>query len=123
MNTAIHGPILLVCADRDRSFAILEKLYDEGFSTVGPAPSAGLALTLTAQTMARTAILAGQTTGRRSVAELADELIRTWGVECFVLADDEEAHQGVAADSISRESMATLRQALGTAALRHLTPN
>lgn len=122
MNTAINGPILLVCADRDRSFAILDRLYDEGFSTVGPAPTAGLALTLTAQTMARTAILAGQTTGRRSVAELADELSRNWGVECFVLAD-ESAPQDIAAETAFRDPVATLRHALGTAALSHLAPN
>lgn len=115
MNATVNGPVLLVCADQDRSFDILEKLYDEGFSTVGPAPTAGLALTLTAQTMARTAILAGQTTGRRSVSELAEELSRTWGVECFLL-DDAAGCMPTEAGGLG--PMTVLRRALGTAALR-----
>ena len=91
MNNSVDGPILLVCADSDRSYEILDKLYEEGFSAVGPAPTAGLALTLTAQTMPRVAILAGQTAGRRSAEELAAELTRLWGVECFLLGQDDNA--------------------------------
>ena len=117
MPTHATGPILLVCADQDRAFGILEKLYDEGFSTVGPVPSAGLALTLTAQTSPRTAIIAGQTTGRRSAEELAGELSRTWGVECFLLTDEDAQHERPR-DATGHGPMATLRRALGTVGLR-----
>ena len=91
METHKSEPILLVCADQVRSFDILKKLDDEGFSIVGSAPSAGIALALAAHSAPRVAILAGQTSGRRSAAELAAELTNTWGVECFVLSVEEGA--------------------------------
>ena len=119
MTTALPGPVLLVCADAEQSFQILEKLHEQGFTVVGPAPTAGLALTLTAQTMACTAIIAGQTAGRRGATELAEELARTWGVECFVMADDDVEEP--LRDASGRGPMAILRRALGTASLRRAT--
>ena len=116
METHKNDPILLVCADQDRSFDILRKLYDEGFSTVGSAPSAAVALTLTAQTAPRIAILAGQTSGRRSAAELAAELTGTWGVECFVLSV--EANEADADEEPATGAAAALRKALGAVGLR-----
>lgn len=119
MTTHATDPILIVCSDPDRAFGILAKLYDRGFSTVGPAPSACLALTLAAQTMARTAIIASQTTGRRTAEELAGELSRTWGIECFLLGED-EAEPEPPRDRRGHGPMATLRRALGTMGLRRL---
>ena len=84
-----NGPILLVCADAALSQALLDRLAAEGFGIVGPAPTAGLALVLAAQTATPVAVLAGETCGRRSAQELATELSVTWGVQCHHLAEAE----------------------------------
>jgi uncharacterized protein YbjT (DUF2867 family) len=117
MESHKTDPILLVCADQDRTFEILEKLYDGGFTTVGAAPSARVALTLAAQTMPRIAILAGQTSGRRSAAELAAELTRTWGVECFLM-DLEPDAASQAGGELEPGAMTAIRNALGGVNLR-----
>jgi hypothetical protein len=87
MKEIVLEPVLVVCAESEQALQILGKLFDDGVSVVGPAPTAGLALTLAAQTMPRMAILAGETAGRRSSQELAEELSSTWGVNCFTLSD------------------------------------
>ena len=79
--------ILVVCADEDASSSLLTWLHDGGFSAVGPVSTAAMALALAAQSAPRAAILIGETTGRRDASELADELRRTWGVECHVILD------------------------------------
>jgi hypothetical protein len=83
--------VLVVCADADRCAQVVARLHDDGASVVGSASTAGLALALTAQTAPRSAILIGETTGRRSAGELAQALSDTWGVECFVLRPDDDA--------------------------------
>ena len=77
--------ILVVCADPEKAADILQRLHDGGANAVGPVSTAGLALTLVAQTTPRSAILAGETTGRRPAADLARDLTTLWGVDCYVL--------------------------------------
>ena len=87
-----HGPVLVICADEGVATDILIRLYDLGVSVVGPASTARLALALAGQTLARSAILVGETTGQRTAAELAEELQKTWGIDCVGLSS-----RGVAA--------------------------
>ena len=82
-----NGAILLVCDDEERTRDILARLFDEGYSVVGPATTASLALALTAQTGPSLALIARPPTGRRGALELAQELMRTWGVRSVVLDD------------------------------------
>ncbi|MBU1376232.1 MAG: hypothetical protein KKE02_19855 [Alphaproteobacteria bacterium] len=92
--------ILVVCADAGKSAEILQRLHEGGASAIGPVSTAGMALALAAQTGPRSAILAGELTGRRDATALARELSDTWGVDCYVLpsADCPAEAQAVVAD-------------------------
>jgi len=97
--------VLVVCADEERCAELIARLHDDGASVVGSAATAGLALALTAQTTPRSAILVGETAGRRSAAELAQALSDTWGVECFVLHPDDASNAFAAASSIDLDAL------------------
>ena len=104
--------VLVVCADETRCAEIIARLHDDGASVVGSAATAGLALALTAQMTPRSAILVGETAGRRSAEELAQALSHNWGVECFVLRPEAEAPRGVdAAVAIPTVDLKALRRA------------
>lgn len=120
MNADDIGPVLVVCADADRSTEILGRLHDGGMSAVGPVPTAGLALALAAQGMAGVAILAGQTTGRRTTDELAQELTSTWGVDCYVLPHADDAPNAMD-DALETSRTTALRKVLQNLAL-HQAP-
>lgn len=79
--------VLLVCDDEGRCRDILARLFDEGFSVIGPAASASLALALAAQTAPTVALVAKPPTGRRKALELAQELMSAWGVRSWVLKE------------------------------------
>jgi len=112
MNTREMETILVVCADPDRCAEIIGRLHDDGASVVGTAHTAGIALTLTAQMAPRSAILVGETAGRRSADELARALSETWGVECFLLRHDGRAGSaGDHAIEIVSADLRALRQA------------
>lgn len=89
MSSSEMETVLVVCADADRCAEIVGRLQDDGASVVGSAHTAGLALALTAQMTPRSAILVGETAGRRSAGELAQALSETWGVECFVVRPED----------------------------------
>ncbi|HEY0648084.1 hypothetical protein [Phenylobacterium sp.] len=93
MSSSEMETVLVVCADADKCAEIVARLQDDGASVVGSAHTAGLALALTAQMAPRSAILVGETAGRRNADELAQALSDTWGVECFVLRHDDEITQ------------------------------
>ena len=77
---------VLLVSDCEHSTAdILDKLYDAGFSVVGPAPNARMALLMASQTAPTIAVVASPPNGRRDAAELAGDLMRTWGIRSWVL--------------------------------------
>lgn len=94
MSSCENEIILVVCGDAQRSTEILQRLHEGGANALGPVSTAGLALALTAQVTPRSAILVGQTTGRRSAEELARELSSLWGVECYVLSHEDNPAEG-----------------------------
>lgn len=87
MKFDVARSILLVCADDATASSMLQRLHDQGLQAVGPVSTAGMALALAAQTTPGTAILVGETTGRRDASELALELCRTWGVDCHLVPE------------------------------------
>jgi hypothetical protein len=98
MTNSPDGAILIVCADEQQAVELTSHLYEQGLSAVGPVACAAMALTLTAISGVKRAILAGPTNGRRDAVTLAQELTRTWGVECtFLPARDDEKRKPVVA--------------------------
>lgn len=93
MTNTPSSPVLLICADEDTATDVLQRLYERGISVVGPAATARLAMALAGQTFARSAIMVGETAGRRTAAQLAEELQRTWGIECVCLGLPEDPLQ------------------------------
>lgn len=93
MNDDINETILLVCDDERRATRLITALDAARIPVIGPFPTAGLALAVTAHTGPTIALLASETTGRRSAAELAESLKTNWGVRSMVL--DEAAHEAV----------------------------
>lgn len=89
MKNSTDGAVLIVCADEKYAAELTSRFYDEGVSVIGPVGSASMALALTAITLPKHAILAGPTEGRRDVATLAEELLRTWGVESTIVQTTE----------------------------------
>jgi hypothetical protein len=86
MNNDInHDTVLLVCDDEKRAKEILSQFYSKGWSVVGPVSTAAMALSLTAQTCPTVALMAGRPVDRRRAPELADDLMRTWGVRSVML--------------------------------------
>lgn len=117
MSSSELETILVVCADVEKSAEILQRLHEAGASAIGPVPTAGMALALAAQTGPRSAILAGEPTGRRDAATLARELSALWGVDCYVLPTADAAAE--AQDILGDERRAPLlRDLLSDAALR-----
>jgi hypothetical protein len=110
--------ILLVCADAEQSADILRRLDREGANPIGPAATAGLALLLAAQSAPRSAILVGETTGRRDAGSLARELAATWGVDVYVLPATDASTPGELADEAEERRAPLLRDILGAPALR-----
>jgi len=93
MNDDINETILLVCDDETRAMRLIAALDEARISVIGPFPTAGLALAVTAHSGPTVALLASETTGRRSAAELAESLKANWGVRSMLL--DEAAHDAV----------------------------
>lgn len=93
MNDDINETILLICDDEARATRLITALDEARISVIGPFPTAGLALAVTAHSGPTVALLASETTGRRSAAELAESLKSHWGVRSMLL--DEAAHNAV----------------------------
>lgn len=93
MDDDINETILLICDDEARATRLIAALDEAQISVIGPFPTAGLALAVTAHSGPTVALLASETTGRRSAAELAQSLKANWGVHSMLL--DEAAHNAV----------------------------
>lgn len=93
MDDDINETILLICDDEARATRLIAALDEAQISVIGPFPTAGLALAVTAHSEPTVALLASETTGRRSAAELAQSLKANWGVHSMLL--DEAAHDAV----------------------------
>jgi uncharacterized protein YbjT (DUF2867 family) len=103
--------VLVVCVDEFKSQDIMEKLYDCGINSIGPAPTAGLALALAGQTRPTVAIVAGPPGGRRDASELASRLLADWGVPSWVM--DEAESDATSQWAPLPEQMERLTTALG----------
>ena len=93
MNDDLNETILLICDDERRATRLITALDAARIPVIGPFPTAGLALAVTAHAGPTLALLASETTGRRSAAELAESLQANWGVRSMIL--DETAHAAV----------------------------
>jgi len=76
--------VLLVCGCETNAPRILDRLYRAGYGVIGPVPTAGLALTLAAQTLPTIAVVASPPQGRRDASALGRELLETWGIRSWV---------------------------------------
>lgn len=93
MNDDINETILLICDDEQRATRLITALDAARIPVIGPFSTAGLALAVTAHAGPTIALLASETTGRRSAADLAESLQANWGVRSMLL--DETAHEAV----------------------------
>lgn len=86
--------ILLICGDEADAATIMTDLYKADIRVVGPIHTARMALAMAAQTGPTLALLAGQPTGERKAAELAQAMMSTWGVRSMLLdPNDHDAHE------------------------------
>lgn len=69
----------------------VRRLMEAECDVVGPATTARMALALAAQAPVRHAVVAERLGGLRSGAELARALESTWGVECVIIGDEDDA--------------------------------
>lgn len=108
--------VLLVSGSDAASADILDRLFESDFNVVGPAPNAALALALAAQSPLTLALVATRPTGKRNAAELADELMRTWGVPSMILAaaDGEGGGEGASSWRAPSERIAHIRDVLAS---------
>ncbi|HWU15884.1 MAG TPA: hypothetical protein VN157_17950, partial [Caulobacter sp.] len=93
MDNDFDETILLICDDEARAARLIAALDEARLNVIGPFTTAGLALAVTAHTGPTVALLASQTTGRRSAKQLAQTLKDNWGVRSMLL--DETAHAAV----------------------------
>lgn len=93
MNDDVNQTILLICDDERRATRLITALDEADIPVIGPFTTAGLALAVAAHAGPTIALLASETTGRRSAAELAESLHANWGVRSMLL--DESAHDAV----------------------------
>lgn len=87
--------VLLVCDDEKYSLHLLDRLSDSGFGVLGPAANAAVALTLASQGRPTVAVVASQPV---DAPELADNLMRTWGVRSLLLQDVSDSDDFLDAD-------------------------
>lgn len=104
--------ILLICDDETRATRLMAALDAAGLNVVGPFTTAGLALAVTAQTGPTVAVLASQTTGRRSAEQLAQTLKDNWGVASMALDETIEDAVETAVWRAPDEQVARIREAL-----------
>lgn len=115
MDDIANETILLICDDEGRATRLISALDAAHIQVIGPFQTAGLALAVTAHSGPTIALLAGETTGRRSAIELAESLQANWGVRSMLL--DETAHEAVEAVGwrACESQVAGIRRALATA--------
>ncbi len=105
--------VLLVCDDEKYSMHLLDRLSDSGFGVLGPASNAAIALTLAAQSRPTVALVASQPL---EGPELADNLMRNWGVRSLLLQDVSDTEDFTGADWAAAPAQRNrLHRALGLA--------
>ena len=82
-------PVLVVHHDPDTLERLTLELGSRGYHVIGPARTAGVALTLAAQSPVALALVGERLAGRRDGPELARTLRNTWGVRSFILRDEQ----------------------------------
>ena len=87
--------VLLVCDDEKYSMHLLDRLNESGFGVLGPAANAAVALTLASQSRPTVALVASRPVDG---PELADNLMRNWGVRSLLLQDVGDADDFADAD-------------------------
>lgn len=112
MDDRNKGPILLVCGCAETAPALLGRLHDHGVDVIGPAPTAGLALALAAQTQPSMAIIAGAPTGRRNAEELGQALHESWGVRSWIYDEADGGRSAATPWAVSPENGSYLRRVL-----------
>ncbi len=85
MHDHTKDTVMVVCDDERYAADLLARLFDGGYSAVGPVPSAGVALAVVAHAYPTLAIVANPPTGRRGARELAVMLMRDWGIRSLIL--------------------------------------
>lgn len=113
MDHGFAHTVLLVCGCETHARNILQRLYEAGIGVIGPAPTAGHAMALAAQTAATVALVATAPSGRRNASEFARDLMATWGIRSWVLSGAQDTNSASeepwAAD---HQSVSVLKRAL-----------
>ncbi len=112
MTDAIQDTVLLVCGCPEMAEDLLGRLYRHGIGVVGPAPTAGVAMMLAAQTIPTVAVVAGPPQGRRDAAAFGRDLMSTFGLRTWVLEGVDEEDTASAGWAIEAASHGRLRRAL-----------
>lgn len=114
MDHEANHTVLLVCGCEIQSEVILRRLFDAGIGAIGPAPTANQAMSLAAQTAATVALVATPPAGRRNAAELARDLMATWGIPSLVLDGAQDGAQSRFSESwaADSQSVAAIQRAL-----------
>ena len=90
--------VLLVAAGGDDVLPILAKLFDHGYSVVGPVSTGAVAMAVAAHTFPTLALMVSPPAGRRTANEVARDLMTTWGIRSLVLDGALEPGAKVAPD-------------------------
>jgi hypothetical protein len=85
--------VLLVCPNEAEAARLTGLLDDRGFGVVGPVARVREALALIGHAPASAAIVAGTPTGRRSASELANSLVKLWGIPTLIIDHDGDVIQ------------------------------
>lgn len=104
--------ILLICGDEADAASIMTNLYEADIRVVGPIHTARMALAMAAQTGPTLALLAGQPTGERKAAELAQAMMSTWGVRSMLLNPTEHDAHAASDWRAPEHQVALVRRAL-----------
>lgn len=98
-----HGneTVLLVCDDENYSLKLIDLLNDSGHRVLGPVTNAAMALTIASQSLPTVAVVASQSVDATDGSELADNLMRTWGVRSLLLGRQTPEPEDFAGAAIS----------------------
>jgi hypothetical protein len=113
MDHGFAHTVLLVCGCETHARNILQRLYEAGIGVIGPAPTAGHAMALAAQTAATVALVATPPSGRRNASEFARDLMATWGIRSWVLSGAQDTNSASEeAWAADHQSVSVLKRAL-----------
>lgn len=111
-DSAEHYTVIVACECPETASRLVEKLSDSGFGIVGPVDRACTALALAAQTPFSIAVVGSALAGRRDGAELAVELMNTWGAASILIEGEAGARAWEASGDLAvrlRDVVASLK--------------